>query len=94
MKYHYYAQLACYTEAMESLGHPTPTPYIVLVENERPYVVSVRVVPRAIEFGRRQLRGWMEQLLRCEDAGVWGGYSECIEELDLPGDRLAEQMDD
>ncbi len=95
LRYHYYAQLACYSEAMESLGHPTPDPYIVLVENERPYVVSVlRVVPRAIEFGRRQLRGWMEQLLRCEAANAWGGYSECIEELDLPGDRLTEDLED
>lgn len=86
-RYHYVAQLACYTEAVESLGHATPEPYIILVESSAPWPVTVlRVTERAMAAGRRQVRLWMEQLLVCEAAGEWPGYSQTIEPLDLIGE--------
>jgi hypothetical protein len=84
---HYFAQLACYTEAVESLGHPTPPAFVILVESAPPYPVTVmRVSERAIEAGRRQVRLWLEKLLVCEASNSWHGYSQCVEPLDLPDD--------
>jgi PDDEXK-like uncharacterized protein DUF3799 len=83
----YHAQLAYYVEACERLGHPTPEPFIIVVENAPPYPVTLmHITPKALEAGRRQCRLWFEQLLGYEAANEWPAYTDNTVELDVPDD--------
>lgn len=94
----YHAQLAFYVEACERMGHPTPEPYIMVVENAPPYPVTLmHITPKALEAGRRMCRAWFEQLLAYEDANEWPAYTENTVELDIPDDfdeRFVVEADD
>lgn len=57
--------------------------YIVAVESEKPYIVTVFHVPRAeLDEGRRQNRAWFDRLVWCEANGVWPGYATGIVDLE------------
>lgn len=84
----YHAQCSWYRNGIElaGLGKKKDT-YVVVVEQEPPHVVTVfTMVPRAIEAGTRMWRLWLEQLLACEAANAWPGYSEALVPLDVPED--------
>jgi hypothetical protein len=50
-----------------------------VVEPVEPYVVTVlRAEEDVLELGRRCVRLWMEQLLTCEAANQWPGYTQGI----------------
>jgi hypothetical protein len=86
---HYHAQLAFYVMAAEAQGHPTPDPFLIVVESAPPYPVLVRPIsPRALEQGLKQCRLWMEQLLVCEAANEWPSYSARDVPLDVPEDAF------
>lgn len=54
-------------------------------ETEPPYLVATyRVKPEHVDLGREQNRIARERFRDCVKAGVWPGYSEEIEDLELP----------
>lgn len=82
---HYHTQLAMYVTAVESLGHPTPDAYLIVVEKGGPTAVTVmRLSARALERGRAQFHAWFERLQQCESAGFWPAYAQDVVELDIP----------
>jgi hypothetical protein len=55
------------------------------VEPEPPYLVATyRILPEHVELGREQDRMARERFRDCVKAGRWPGYSEEIEDLELP----------
>ncbi|MGH6656561.1 MAG: PD-(D/E)XK nuclease-like domain-containing protein [Actinocrinis sp.] len=55
------------------------------VETEPPYLVAAyRVIPAHVELGREQNRIARERFRDCVKSGRWPGYSEEIEDLELP----------
>jgi hypothetical protein len=88
MRMGYHAQLAFYSAALKSLGLAIPTEhFIVCVESSPPYpVVIYEVSERAIDYGLRLCRMWMETLLRCEAEDHWPGYSIATVLFDVPDD--------
>lgn len=89
LRFGYLAQLADYTNAIESIqGYAPKLTYIVAVETAPPFVVSTYSVSAAnLEIGQRQLRTWMERLLVCEATQSWPGYCASVQELDIPGNE-------
>jgi hypothetical protein len=88
---HYHTQAAMYVTAVESLGHPTPDAYLVVVEKvdkaglTEPFAVTImRFTARALERGRAQFHTWFERLQQCEAAGFWPAYAQDVIELDIP----------
>lgn len=84
----YHGQLAWYSDGAVLAGLPDPKDhYIVAVEAAPPHVVTVfHIDPATIDKGRRLYRLWFEQLLACEAADAWPGYSQSVVELALPDD--------
>jgi hypothetical protein len=82
----YHAQLAYYGEAIRrGLGEDAGPVHIVAVESKAPYVVQVfSVSDRQLEQGAKAWRLWFEQVLTCEAAGVWPGYSSTIVPFEAP----------
>jgi len=63
--------------------------YVVAVEYTEPFVVQCfRVTDEALEAAEKLLVSWMERLKVAEASQAWGGYSELIMPLDVPGDDL------
>lgn len=91
LRFCYHGQLAFYSDGAQLAGLSLPEHnYVVAVEASPPYVVTVfRVSDQAIEQGRRLVRLWFEQMLACEAADFWPGYSQSVVALDLPGDEFA-----
>jgi hypothetical protein len=87
----YAAQVADQMLAVEyATGHKPDKGYIVAVESEPPYAVTVfELTQRALDQGEALCRGWLERLLVCEQAGHWPGYCEAIELFDVPDDDAA-----
>lgn len=57
----------------------------VVVETEPPYLVAhYRVSARDADLGRQQMRAARERYRDCTESGRWPGYSEEIEDLELP----------
>lgn len=91
LRLNYHAQLAWYREGVRLSGAGTPSEaYIVAVESTPPHpVVVLRVTEPMLERGARLCRLWFEQLLVCEESGVWPGYSEAIVDWnDTEGDGV------
>lgn len=86
VKLGWFAQLAFYDEARwtNGLGR-SDSLYIVAVESAPPHVTAVyRLDETAVEFGRKQFRGWFERLLMCEAAKEWPGYCASVMPLSAP----------
>lgn len=86
----YHGQLADYRDAVEATtGHRLPC-YIIAVESEAPYNVSVMpLTDRALDKGQALVRLWFERLRACEDSGSWPGYCEAETPFDVPDDDFA-----
>jgi len=84
LRYGYHVQLASYQLACEAAGIPVPPEaYLVTVESAEPYPVVVhQLTERALEQGRKIWRTWFEQLLMCEAAGHFPGYSQSVVAFD------------
>lgn len=81
--YGYHAQVAFYFDALQAVGRPVQSAYIIAVETVRPYLAQVfEIGPRALEAGRACYRAWLERLLVCEASNQWPGYRAGIVALD------------
>lgn len=65
--------------------------YIVCVESEAPYPVSVfHVEPEALEEGEKLLRLWAERLKNSVSGDYYPGYTDCIMPMVWPKDDVIE----
>lgn len=56
-----------------------------VVEPEPPYLVATyRIKPEHVDLGREENRIARERFRDCTESGIWPGYSEEIEDLELP----------
>lgn len=70
----YYRQLAFYLDGYAQLTGDVLEPWIVLVESAPPYCVQVApVCDEDIEFGRREYRRLLNELVRCREEDDWPG---------------------
>lgn len=70
----YYRQLAFYLDGYAQLTGDILEPWIVLVESAPPYCVQVApVCEEDIEFGRREYRRLLRELVRCREENDWPG---------------------
>lgn len=87
-KYGYHRQDPHYREGWAALlgCDPRDIDFVfVAVETEPPYLVAqYRVIPEHAELGREQNRIARERFRDCTTSGRWPGYSEEIEDLELP----------
>lgn len=88
MRLGYHAQMAWYRDGLVAAGYPAPEQLtIVAIEVKPPYAVAVFVLTeRAIDFGARLYRTWLEEFLNCERSNEWPGYVEGV--LDAPEDSV------
>ncbi len=87
LKLGYHAQMAWQQDAIEAAGiGKMERCIIVAAENRPPYAVTTfQLTDRALDFGRRLYRGWLEQFLVCERSNEWPGYVPGL--LDAPEDE-------
>lgn len=70
----YYRQLAFYLDGYAQLTGEMLEPWIVLVESAPPYCVQVApVCQEDIEFGRREYRRLLQELVACREEDHWPG---------------------
>lgn len=76
----YHAQLAFYRLAHSQITGRAPCAidcHIVAVEKKKPYVATVfDMTERSLREGEKLCRSWLEQILACEQAESWPGYTE------------------
>lgn len=84
----YHAQVAAYRMALAQItGRQTSAidAHIVVVEKRKPYVVTVfDMSERTLREGEKLIRSWYEQIVACEEANAWPGYTESRVLFDVP----------
>lgn len=84
--YGYHMKIAHICEGIRVLGLGDPQgAYFVAQEKAAPYLVAVYVLNReALEWGAAQNRVAIETFARCQERDHWPGYSETVQEINLP----------
>ena len=90
MRAAYLAQMAWYSDGLDEGNYPVPGRIcIVAVESKPPYAVCVyELTERAIDMGRRTWSLLFNQLMACEAADAWPGYSQTPVFIDAPEDSF------
>lgn len=84
-KFGYPQQDAWYCEALTVLGHDDPAFVFLAVEKVRPYLVGMYELREPDRQIGREKNALARQVWRdCTASGVWPGYADGIEFLDLP----------
>lgn len=81
----YHSQFSYYGHAIADRFGAFPTSsFCVAVEKKKPHVVTVLELPKeTLEEGEKAWRLWWENLMVCEAANVWPGYTEAIEKIEV-----------
>jgi hypothetical protein len=81
----YHSQFSFYNHAIaDQFGAFPDQSMCVVVEKKKPHVVTVMELPKAtLDEGAKAWRLWWEQLMVCEAANVWPGYTEAIEKIEV-----------
>lgn len=90
--YGYHRQAAMYSDGYEAVtGHRAEGFVFIAIETAPPYAVAVyELNPESIQVGREEYKRYLRDFARCMETEIWQGYSDDIEELSLPGWKLAE----
>jgi len=84
-KYGYHIQAAHYLVGAAANSLPCENFYIVAVENEPPYCVSVfQLDHEAIETGEKERQRLIKLYKECLMSGKWPGYPDKIQSITLP----------
>jgi len=84
-QYGYYLQGAMYLQGAQEIGYTAKHFIIVAVEKRPPHVVAVyELEPADLGLGADEVRSLLRTWKRCQDSGVWPGYSDRVERLALP----------
>lgn len=81
----YHSQFSFYGHASaDAFGAFPDNSLCVAVEKKKPYVVTVLELPKeTLDEGEKAWRLWWEQLMVCEAANTWPGYTEAIEKIEV-----------
>lgn len=84
--YGYHMQQAFYSDGWTLSGGGAVEGFVfIAVESFEPFAVAVyELKPSAYMEGKAATRSALETIERCEKMGIWDGYSEDVQELDLP----------
>lgn len=87
--YGYMRQAAIYTDAIKALTGHRPKFYFLFVEKTYPHAVRlVNLDARAIEIGRAQYRGVLQQWKQCLETNEYPAWGSNIETIGLPTWKL------
>jgi hypothetical protein len=79
----YAEQLAWYADGLQRNARTCPEAYLIVVESAPPHpVVVYRLTARKLDYARRNVCAWLEQLRVCLAADHWPGYTETDVDLD------------
>jgi len=82
----YQVQAAFYVDVAEAIDGKKRDFYWVAVEKDAPYAVSVfKASDAMLENGRAQYKCAIALYKECASMDLWPGYSQQIQQLDLPG---------
>lgn len=85
LNYRAATQAAMYQDAVASVAGEVLPVVLIAAEAAWPHIVQPYRVPEwALEAGRREYRGWLEQLRWCESQGEFPGYAAGLMDLMLP----------
>lgn len=85
IRMHWHAQIAWNIDGCGAAGIPMETGYLLCVESDPPYPVTVlEVVPEMLELGRKEIRLWMERLHSCDAVNEWPGYVQSVVPMVIP----------
>lgn len=84
--YRYHVQDAFYTDGhLAKFGENTNGFVFIAVEKKAPYAVAVyQLTNRAVQLGRELYIRDINTYQECRRTGIWRGYSDEVEPLDLP----------
>ena len=85
-KWRYHVQASWYLDGIEKATGNRPHSFVfIAVEKKPPYVCAVYVADtQMIEIGRDTARRDLDKLNVCKAADYWPGYSDGIEQINLP----------
>jgi hypothetical protein len=84
--YGYYQQDPWYVAGLAACGIPVAGFLYVVQEKKPPYLVSVdRIIPEHVLIGAQRNRRAVDLYAECSAAGVWPGYPDGINDIELPG---------
>jgi len=92
-EYGYHAQAAMYAAGYAACTGQTPDHVFVAVENEGPHAVACYTLnDQSAQTGQILFREWIKRYAECLRTGIWPGYSEDIEVIDIPHWALADEV--
>lgn len=81
----YHIQAACYCHGHQVITGKRPAHVIIAVENFPPYDLKVHMLDdSAMASGAQQYRNLLNHYAECVKSGLWPGYADKINELQLP----------
>lgn len=84
--YHYHWQQAHYQNGLSIAWRRPKAFFFIAIESEEPFLPAIyELDARAVELGERQVAENLEAWAECERTGIWPGYPEQPQPLDLPG---------
>jgi exodeoxyribonuclease VIII len=85
-KWRYHVQASWYLDGLQHATGKRPEQFVfIAVEKKPPYACAVYVAnQQMIEIGRDTARRDLDKLNVCKAADYWPGYSDCIEQINLP----------
>ena len=83
----YHAQEAWYTDGWQAAGGGAVDGFVfIVIEDEEPHLTAVyELTPRAVAEGRAAMTKALASYKACRESGVFPGYPDAVQELDLPG---------
>ena len=94
VRYGYDVTHAHYTEGARECGEPIEHYYIVAQEKRKPYLCAVYELNAAAEARGYEIRErGMATIAECLASNTWPGYPAGVQELELPGWAIAEEME-
>lgn len=82
----YHAQEAWYTDGWQEAGGGAVEGFVfVVIESEYPHLsAAYELAPEAVAEGRMAMAKALAAYKECRDAGVFPGYPDTVQEIDLP----------
>jgi hypothetical protein len=81
----YHVQAAIYTAAWKQITGRDAAFVFIAVEKTAPLLVACYVAsPRMLATGEKHFRRDLAAYAACLESGVWPGYADTIQELELP----------
>lgn len=66
----------------------------IAIEKEEPYLTAAyETAPADVDVARGQLRDVLDRYAACKARGIWPGYSDTLERLELPAWATREYAD-